>query len=106
VSRTAEATCSKHFHLRVKPFIGDRDWHDTQQLEELPNGIIVLTMDVSAIPDFIAWIGEFHNDCRVIAPPPCAPKSSKNAGKPPTKPVGPSCRSPDILSVLSGRPER
>jgi hypothetical protein len=25
-------------------------------------------MDVSLTPNFIAWIGEFHNDCRVIAP--------------------------------------
>ena len=57
-----------HFLPRVKGFVLEGNWHDTQTFEERPDGVLVMTMDVPIAPDVIIWIGGFHNDCRVIAP--------------------------------------
>ena len=51
------------------PYIRERDWHPSQQLDTLPNGGVRLTLDVVIDWGLEAWILGFGASARVMDPP-------------------------------------
>jgi hypothetical protein len=56
------------FHPRVKQLMLECDYHDTQKNEILADGSVFTTMRLAITPDYVAWIGGFFDDCRVLGP--------------------------------------
>lgn len=56
------------FDRSVAPYIRERDWHASQQIEERPDGSIVLTLDVCHDRPLRRWILGFGPLARVESP--------------------------------------
>ena len=56
------------FDSRVAPYVRARVWHASQQMKELPEGGIVLALDVCHDWALRSWILGFGSAARVIAP--------------------------------------
>jgi len=56
------------FNARVALFVRGRVWHDSQRIEELPDGRLRMTLDVSNDWALRSWILGFGADVRVIQP--------------------------------------
>ena len=72
------------FDARIAPYVGGRVWHESQQVTELADGGIRLTLNVSNDWALQAWLLGFGSRARVISPRassrPCAMSSrSRNA---------------------------
>jgi predicted DNA-binding transcriptional regulator YafY len=58
------------FSAAEAPYIRERDWHPSQQLADLPNGGVRLSLDVVIDWGLEAWILGFGPAARAIAPAP------------------------------------
>jgi len=56
------------FEARVAAFVKGRQWHDSQRIEELPDGRLRLTLDVSNDWALRSWLLGFGAAVRVIEP--------------------------------------
>ena len=56
------------FAARLAPYVRGRVWHDSQQLTELPDGRLTMTLDVSNDWALRSWILGFGAGVRVRAP--------------------------------------
>jgi predicted DNA-binding transcriptional regulator YafY len=56
------------FDARVAPYIGGRVWHESQQVTQLPDGGIRLTLDVSNDWALRSWLMGFGSAAKVISP--------------------------------------
>jgi predicted DNA-binding transcriptional regulator YafY len=56
------------FEARVAPFVRGRVWHDSQQIEELPDGRLKMTLDVSNDWALRSWTLGFGASVKVIRP--------------------------------------
>ncbi len=56
------------FHRRVAPYIQEREWHPSQQMETLPDGSVRLTMQVGVAAELVGWILSFGPDVLVESP--------------------------------------
>ena len=56
------------FDARIAPYVGGRVWHESQQVTELADGGIRLTLNVSNDWALQAWVLSFGARARVIAP--------------------------------------
>ncbi len=56
------------FDARVAPYVAGRVWHESQQVTELPNGDIRLTLNVSNDWALRSWLLGFGSAVRVIQP--------------------------------------
>ncbi len=57
------------FTAAEAPYIRERDWHPSQQLEELPTGGVRLTLDVVIDWGLESWVLGFGDAARVVSPP-------------------------------------
>ncbi len=57
------------FTAAEAPYIRERDWHPSQQLEEVPAGGVRLTLDVVVDWGLESWVLGFGDAARVVAPP-------------------------------------
>ena len=57
------------FSRNVAPYIQERIWHQTQSVEAVENGQLVLRMKVSITPEITSWIMGFGPDVLVLNPP-------------------------------------
>lgn len=57
------------FSAAEAPYIRERDWHPSQQLEELPGGGVRLTLDVVVDWGLESWVLGFGESARVATPP-------------------------------------
>ena len=57
------------FEPSVAPHVRDRVWHESQQIEELPDGRLRMTLDVSNDWALRSWLLGFGSRVRVLAPP-------------------------------------
>jgi proteasome accessory factor B len=57
------------FEARVAPFVRSRQWHESQRLEELPDGRLRLTLDVSNDWALRSWLLGYGASVRVVEPP-------------------------------------
>lgn len=56
------------FDARLAPYIRSRVWHDSQQLETLPDGRLKMTLDVSDDWALRSWLLSFGAAVRVLSP--------------------------------------
>jgi predicted DNA-binding transcriptional regulator YafY len=56
------------FDREVAAYVGEREWHASQRIEERPDGSILVTLDVCADPALRSWILSFGPYSRVAAP--------------------------------------
>jgi proteasome accessory factor B len=49
-------------------YVSSREWHPTQQLQELPNGRLRLTFTCADVAPVVSWILEWGPHARVVAP--------------------------------------
>ncbi|WP_297217535.1 WYL domain-containing protein [uncultured Desulfovibrio sp.] len=54
------------FSRHVAPYIREKHWHDSQQLEETPDGGIILSLDVAEPMEVIRWSRQFGKDATVL----------------------------------------
>ncbi len=57
------------FAARVSPYVRGRMWHDSQQIEERPDGGLRMTLNVSNDWAPRSWLLGFGADARVVSPP-------------------------------------
>ena len=57
------------FDARTAPYIRERSWHPTQNLEALPDGSIRMTVHLALTQELLQWFLGFGGDVRVEAPP-------------------------------------
>ncbi len=57
------------FAARVAPYIVGRVWHESQQVETMPDGSLRVTLDVSNDWALRSWLLGFGADARALAPP-------------------------------------
>jgi len=56
------------FEARVAPYVRGRVWHDSQRLDDLPDGRVRMTLDVSNDWALRSWVLGFGAAARVIRP--------------------------------------
>jgi predicted DNA-binding transcriptional regulator YafY len=56
------------FDRRVADFVREREWHQSQRVEDRPDGSILMTLDVSDDPPLRSWILSFGPLARVVRP--------------------------------------
>ena len=56
------------FDARVAPYVGGRVWHESQQVTELADGGIRLTLNVSNDWALRSWVMSFGSAARVVSP--------------------------------------
>jgi len=56
------------FSARVADRVRERVWHDTQALNALPDGGVVLTLQLGALPEVESWVLSWGDDAEVLAP--------------------------------------
>ena len=56
------------FSARLAPYVRGRIWHESQQVEELPDGALKMTLHVSNDWALRSWLLGFGSGVRVIAP--------------------------------------
>jgi len=59
---------SIEFAASVAPYVEECQWHPSQEITPLPNGSIVLTMNVCVDPALRTWILGFGHQVRVLRP--------------------------------------
>jgi predicted DNA-binding transcriptional regulator YafY len=57
-----------HFDAPAADYVRERVWHESQSLEERPDGSVVLRMSVAPGPELQTWVKGFLPHVRVIAP--------------------------------------
>jgi predicted DNA-binding transcriptional regulator YafY len=50
------------------PYIADRFWHSSQEFEDIKDGGIRLTMDVSISPELVSWVLSWRTMVKIKAP--------------------------------------
>jgi predicted DNA-binding transcriptional regulator YafY len=61
-------TIEVEFAARVGPYVRGRIWHDSQRLEDLPDGRVRLTLEVSNDWALRSWLLGFGASARVVRP--------------------------------------
>lgn len=56
------------FNRRTAPYIQERLWHETQELEAAPKGEIILKMRVGIAHELKQWILSFGSQVKILAP--------------------------------------
>lgn len=56
------------FSGNIAPYIKERIWHKSQEVEDLEDGVIALSFNIALTPELIQWIVGFGKDCLVVQP--------------------------------------
>ena len=57
-----------HFEAPAADYVRERVWHESQSLEERPDGSVALRLMVAPGPELQAWVKGFLPHVRVAAP--------------------------------------
>lgn len=63
------ATVELEFTPRVAALVKERRWHASQEIDELENGGLLLTVQVSEPREMLPWIRSWGGDVEVLEPP-------------------------------------
>jgi proteasome accessory factor B len=58
-----------HFSRKVADYIREKKWHDSQTLEEGPEGAVELRLKLSSLKEVERWVLSWGAEVKVIAPP-------------------------------------
>ena len=67
------------FSAAVADRIREREWHDSQQLRELPDGGLELELRLGALPEIERWVLSWGAHARVMEPPELRERMKKTA---------------------------
>ncbi|MBI4374067.1 MAG: transcriptional regulator [Deltaproteobacteria bacterium] len=56
------------FDSYIAPYVKERTWHPSQQLEEMKDGSVVLSMNVEGIEEIRSWVLSFGSHAEVMGP--------------------------------------
>lgn len=57
-----------HFDSYIAPYVKERIWHPSQQLEEQKDGSVVLSMNVEGLAEIRSWVLSFGSHAEVLEP--------------------------------------
>ncbi|MGI6098023.1 MAG: WYL domain-containing protein [Dethiobacteria bacterium] len=61
--------CKNIFNAHQARWIRERTWHHSQQIEENPDGSLILTLKVSSLDAVKRWVMSFGAHAEVLSPP-------------------------------------
>lgn len=67
------------FAARAADYIREKKWHDSQTLQELPDGAIELRLKLSSLSEVQRWVMSWGGDARVLEPPELVESVRKSA---------------------------
>ena len=56
------------FDSYIAPYVKERTWHPSQQLEEMKDGSVILSMNVEGIAEIRSWVLSFGSHAEVLEP--------------------------------------
>jgi predicted DNA-binding transcriptional regulator YafY len=56
------------FSGRAAQLVRERNWHSTQQLQELADGNIELSLTLNSVEEVVPWVLSWGKDCEVVRP--------------------------------------
>src|SRR6516225_6850672 len=56
------------FSGRGAQLVRERNWHSSQQIQELAGGNLELTLTLNSLEEIIPWILSWGKDCEVVRP--------------------------------------
>ncbi len=56
------------FHAEVAPYIREKRWHPTQELEELPDGAVIFRAKLSGRDEFVGWVMSWSPGAEMMKP--------------------------------------
>jgi predicted DNA-binding transcriptional regulator YafY len=56
------------FSGRAAQLVRERNWHSSQQIQELADGNLELSLALNALEEIIPWILSWGKDCEVVSP--------------------------------------
>ena len=56
------------FNPRAADYIREKKWHESQQIRELKNGGVELTLKLSSLVEIERWILSWGGDAKVLKP--------------------------------------
>ncbi len=69
-----------HFSPQVSDRVRERVWHDSQEMRDLPDGGVEVSMRLGALPEIESWILGWGRDAVAIAPPELRERIRANLG--------------------------
>jgi predicted DNA-binding transcriptional regulator YafY len=56
------------FNGRTAQLVRERNWHPSQQIQELADGSLELSLTLNSLEEIVPWILSWGKDCEVISP--------------------------------------
>ena len=56
------------FSGRAAQLVRERNWHSSQQIQELADGNIELSLTLNSMEEIVPWILSWGKDCEVVSP--------------------------------------
>jgi predicted DNA-binding transcriptional regulator YafY len=56
------------FSGRAAQLVRERDWHSSQQIQELADGNLELSLTLNSLEEIVSWILSWGKDCEVVSP--------------------------------------
>jgi predicted DNA-binding transcriptional regulator YafY len=69
------------FNTRAADYIREKKWHESQQLRELKNGGVELSLKLSGLVEIERWVLSWGGDAKVLKPRELAEAVHRSANK-------------------------
>ena len=56
------------FSGRAAQLVRERNWHSSQQIQELADGNLELSLTLNSLEEIIPWILSWGRDCEIVSP--------------------------------------
>ena len=56
------------FSGRAAQLVRERNWHSSQQIQELADGNLELSLTLNSLEEIVPWILSWGKDCEVVSP--------------------------------------
>ena len=57
------------FSGRAAQLVRERNWHSSQRIQELADGMLEFRMTLNALEEIVPWILSWGKECRILSPP-------------------------------------
>jgi predicted DNA-binding transcriptional regulator YafY len=69
------------FSGRAAQLVRERNWHSSQQIQELADGNLELSLTLNSLEEMVPWIRSWGKDCEVVSPVKLRKKVRAEAGE-------------------------
>ena len=56
------------FSGRAAQLVRERNWHSSQQIQQLADGNLELSLTLNSLDEIVRWILSWRKDCEVVSP--------------------------------------